>query len=104
MTLPMPIPRETMERNHIGTMGRNYKRNPKPEYNEPKTSADVQPISKNTNPIVNKRETKKHQAQLARNHQYQTRREPRSAARRWEAPPTPEEILQGLAVSPAGDP
>ena len=47
-----------MERNHIGTMGRNYKRNPKPEYDEPKTSADVQPISKNPNPTVNKREDK----------------------------------------------
>ena len=55
----MPIPQETMERNHIGTMGRNYKRNPKPEYNEPKTSADVQPIGKNTYPKVNKRESKK---------------------------------------------
>ena len=54
----MPIPWETMERNHIGTMGRNYKRNPKPEYNETITSAEVQPISKNPNPTVNKRENK----------------------------------------------
>ena len=54
----MPIPEETMERNHIGTMGRSYKRILKPEYNEPKTSADVQPISKNPNQTVNKRENK----------------------------------------------
>ena len=48
------MPRETKETNHVGTMGRNHKRNPKPENNEPKTSADVQPISKNPNPTVNK--------------------------------------------------
>ena len=39
-------------------MSRNYRRNPKAEYDKPKTWADVQPISKNTNLTVNKREDK----------------------------------------------
>jgi len=47
-----------MERNHIGTMGNNYRRNPKPENNEPKTSTEVQPVRKNPNPRVTKREDK----------------------------------------------
>ena len=42
----MPMSRETKETNHISTMGGNYKRNPKPENIELKTSADVQPIRK----------------------------------------------------------
>ena len=54
----MAIPWETIEGNPIGTTGRNYKEHPKPEYNVPKTSADVQPISKNPNPTVNEREDK----------------------------------------------
>ena len=39
-------------------MGRNYRRNSKPEYNKPNTSADVQPVRKNPTPTVNKRENK----------------------------------------------
>ena len=64
----------------------------------------MQPISKNTNPTLNRREDKEPQAQLARNHEYRTRREPRSAIHRWEVSPRPDETLQGLAVFPAGDP
>ena len=35
-------------------MGRNYKRNPRPENIEPKTSADVQSIRKTPQPTVKK--------------------------------------------------
>jgi len=34
-------------------MGRNYKRSYMPEYNEPKTSTDVEPIRKLPTPTVN---------------------------------------------------
>ena len=80
----MPIAGETMERNHIGTMDRNYKRNPKPEYNEPKMAADVQPISKDPNPTVNKREDKE------------------SSSPASEEPPTPNPERTSLCHSQMG--
>ena len=48
----------------------NYKRKYRPEYNDPKTSADVQPIRRNPNPTVNNRENvRKPPARLERKHQ-----------------------------------
>ena len=58
LTLPIPISPETKNRCPIGTISRNYRRNPKPELSEPKTSVEVQPMSKNPDLTVDKREDK----------------------------------------------
>ena len=89
-----------MVETNTGTMGRNYRRNPKPEYHEPKTSTDVQPIRKKPQPTVNKQLAK--QGNIKPNLERKTKytkpvSNPPTAQRR-----TPFCLSRGGAQEPAG--
>ena len=94
-----------MERNHIGTMGRNYKRNPKPEYNEPKNLRRRATHKYRPQPDS---EQKRKQRNIKPSYQETTNIKPVDNLVLPLADGRPDrrlkEKLQGLGVSTAGDP